>query len=1078
MGLCMAFDLIQKRILNFGFLLIFSLVLFPALARAQSADLQITKTGPVSANGGDSFSYQLTINNNGPSSADGANFIDNLPSNLTNIAASCVSATNGAICPASIAISSLSVTGTIPVFPALGKVVIEITGKFPSSGPSSITNSARVDTPSGVTDPDLATNTSVVSTIMSYKTDLAVTKKQSSDTFASGVPVTYTMTLVNNGPSSADGANIRDSLTNFANYNSGPPYDYLTISTNFVSCTATAGAVCPANSEFPSQSATGIDYMLFNTAVPVLPAGGTITIVYTMTPTITGPQRCSTGAGFLENAFNVSLPAGMSDTSYDNNSAQVRISTPQSADCPQTDLAVTKTQSTNVFAPGAPVTYTMTLVNNGPNAADGTSIRDAITSFANYNAGAPYDYMNIDATFVDCTASGGAICPDDSNFNNLSATGIDYNLFSTTVPKLPAGGALTIVYTMTPTIVGTQRCSSGAGFIQNEFSAALPSGTTDSNYGNNSAQVVIQTPEAPPCPQTDLQVTKTQSTNIFVAGTPITYTMTLVNNGPNAVDQVPITDAITNFANYTYGAPYQYINTSTSFVGCTATGGAVCPDATNFGNQSQAGIDVTVFSTSVPKLPVGGTATVVYTMTPTVLDVPSCGASPSSYILNTFSASVPAGVTDPGPGTNSAQVYLPVSCSDISVNKKVDPVTTSVSGATVVYTVDVANAAGSAEASNVAFSDPLPSGFVYGNAVCTAQTPGAVCGTVNYDSATRTVTSTIPTIPEGGIVRFVITGAAGNTPGTYGNTASASVAPGWIDPVPKSNSSTVNLQIFNTSSPITVTKMLAGLPATGMPTAMTFTGEVRCGAQPPQKWSATVAAGAVSGQSAALSFYDRDVCTVTEDIPPAAPNGYAWTGSVTITPNPTPVLGPNTPLAVVVTNTLSALPPGKVTITKIAQTQAGAPATGQATFTFSGSGAGVPATTTVVTMAGAGSQTISDLPAGQTSQWVENIVSGWQLVSIQCTDQNGAPPQGTVTTDLAQRQLSVALAASEQLVCTFTNRQTSTIDPPVDPPIDPPINPPVAQPKPVPVLDAWKLVLMMLAVAALGMSRLSHARRR
>lgn len=1069
----MFFATTNKRIQSFCFL-VFSLLLLPAIAQAQIADLQITKTGPVSANGGEAFSYILTIDNNGPAPANGANFVDSLPPNLVNLAAHCVSAANGATCPAPITVNATAVTGSIANFPALGRVIIEITGNFPASGPSSITNSAHVDVPAGITDPDMATNTSVVSTAMSYKTDLAVTKDQSTSTFASGVPVTYTMKIENKGPASADGAFIQDNLKSFANYQAGSPYEYMTISTAFVSCTPTGGAVCPASSQFNSQTATGIDYALFNTTVPTLPSGGTLTIVYTMTPTITGTQRCSSGAGYLQNEVRADVPAGMTDSDYNNNAAQVSISTPRAPDCPQTDLDVKKEQSTNDFVPGAPVTYVMTLLNKGPNAADGATIRDTITSFANYNAGPPYDYINIDAKFVECTESGGAVCPSASNFNNISATGTDYLLFDTKVPVLPVGGELTIVYTMTPTIVGTQRCSSGSGFIQNEFSTALPDGLTDSSYDNNRMQVTIQTPRAPDCPQTDLEVTKTQSTDVFVAGQPITYTMTLENHGPTAVDQVQINDAISNFANYTYGAPYQYINTSTAFVGCTATGGAVCPDASNFGNQSQAGIDVPIFSTSVPKLPVGGKVTVVYTMTPTVLDVPSCGNSPSSFIRNTFSATVPNGYIDLGPKSNSADVTLPVNCADISVNKKVNPVTTSVSGSAVVYTIDVANAMGSALANNVAFSDPLPSGFVYGSAVCSAQTSGAVCGTVNYDSASRTVSSTIPTLPAGGIVRFVITGSAGNLPGTYANTASAAVAPGWLDPVSSSNSSTVNFQIFNTSSPVTVTKKVEGLAASGMPAAMTFTGSVTCGAQAPQKWSATVAAGAVSGDSAALTFYDKDTCTVTEDAPPAAPNGYVWVGTATIAPNPTNVLGPNTPLSVVVTNTLSAQPAGKVTITKIAQTAAGTPVTSAASFNFAGTGTGVPATMVIVTNAGTGSQTISDLAAAQTYTWTEGAAAGWALASIQCTDKAGAAPKSTVTTDVANRQLSVALVSAEELVCTFTNRQTDTSDGGPSGPN----GPGTPDLKKVPTLDPSKLVLMMLAVAAMGMAGLRRAQRR
>lgn len=52
----MFFATTNKRIQSFCFL-VFSLLLLPAIAQAQIADLQITKTGPVSANGGEAFSY-------------------------------------------------------------------------------------------------------------------------------------------------------------------------------------------------------------------------------------------------------------------------------------------------------------------------------------------------------------------------------------------------------------------------------------------------------------------------------------------------------------------------------------------------------------------------------------------------------------------------------------------------------------------------------------------------------------------------------------------------------------------------------------------------------------------------------------------------------------------------------------------------------------------------------------------------------------------------------------------------------------------------------------------------------------
>ncbi|MFE1574431.1 DUF5979 domain-containing protein, partial [Comamonas odontotermitis] len=290
----------------------------------------------------------------------------------------------------------------------------------------------------------------------------------------------------------------------------------------------------------------------------------------------------------------------------------------------------------------------------------------------------------------------------------------------------------------------------------------------------------------------------------------------------------------------------------------------------------------------------------------------TCGFT-NSTIWNRFSVTTPVGVTDPNISNNVVTVTMPVVCHDISVNKTVSPGTT-VSGTPVTYTIDVTNG-GPADATNIAFSDPLPSGFIYTNAICTPQTTGAVCGSVNYDSTNRTVTSAVPTLPLNGTVRFTISGIAGNIPATYSNTASALIGPGAIDPVPASNSSTVNLQIFNTRSAVTVNKTVVGAPAGGLPVPLTFTGTITCGTQPMQNWSVTMPAGSISANSAALNFYDGDSCTTLEDAPPAPPAGYVWMGSPAISPNPTGILGPSTPVTVSVTNTMQR-PSGALTLTK------------------------------------------------------------------------------------------------------------------------------------------------------------------
>lgn len=855
------------------------------IAWGQTADLQIVKSGPPSANGGGAYAYTLVLDNNGPNAANNASFLDTLPPGVVNVSATCVTATNGASCPASIAADNTSVSGVVPSFPALGKVTIQILGNFAVSGPSSLTNTATVSPPAGVTDPMPESNTSSVSTAMNYGADLVVSKSQSAQDFVSGQVVTYVMTLTNNGPAAADGTMMED----YPYGNSGTSAARVVANYSFVNCTPSNGAVCPDNSAFPNYTGqVGSAGYLFNTSVPRLPSGGAITITYTMVAT--APSMCGLSAGTLQNVFQTrGLPASVTDPDPSNNQAEVAQAVAATAACPQTDIEVRKTQSSDDFVPGQTVTYVMTLSNNGPTAADGTLMEDF-----------PYGYggtaaANVHATysFGGCVATNGAVCPDDNVFQNYAGlVGSAGYLFNTTVPTLPSGGAITITYTMVAD--APLRCGLPSGPLQNVFQIrGLPAGVGDSDSSNDHAEVEQTVGATADCPQADLVATKTQSSEIFAVGQTVTYKMTLTNNGPAAADGAFMLDFP-----YAYGAGVQ-LNAAYNFVGCTATNGALCPDNGAFQNYSgQVGSAGYLFQTNVPTLPSGGAVTITYTM---VANMTSACTSATGTLQNNFRVSAPVGVTDRDRDNNEILVEQPFVCADISTNKTVAPVTVQ-AGEAVTYTVSVVNA-GPADVSNVAFSDPLPSGFVYGSATCAVEAAPGSCGPVSYDGATRTVSSTITAIGNGGQLRFTIVGTAGNIPGTYPNIAYAAPPAGVVDPVTSSNSSSVNLQIFNTSAPVTVSKKITGLAAGGLPAPLTFSGTVTCGAQAPQNWSASVAAGSSSANSAALSFYDGDACTVTEDPPPTAPAGYVWTGTPVISPNPTATLA-STPVAVSVTNAL------------------------------------------------------------------------------------------------------------------------------------------------------------------------------
>ena len=832
----------------------------PLYALAQVADVQITKSGPSSAVGGTLVSYVLEMDNNGPNAANGARFEDVLPAGLANVTLACTLATGGATCPADLALAGGVVSGTLASFPNQGKVRVEIQARFGVTGPSTLTNTATISAPAGTSDPVPGSNSSSISTAMRYEVNLAVTKTQSSDSFQSGVPLTYTISLRNNGVGAADGVALYDRLSNSF-------ISHIGADLVFNQCTASGGAQCPDNASFPNHSGANDYSPVFNATVPVLPPGGAVVVTYTMTPYLVPNAACGRPAGQLFNQASLQLLDGMVDTTPADNQQTAILQVPGTPACPTTDLQVSKTQDPPVPAMGDLLTYTMTLVNAGPNAANGASIADIIRTH-----GGSANYFAVDTQFQSCFAEGGAVCPPSSEFLEPSGNASYVSLFNTQVPVLPVNGRLTIIYQVQTRFNGSIPCGRTLGGLNNEFSANPPDNMTDSNTSNNVASVGILVPATPACPRTDLAVTKTQSADLYQPGVPVHYTMTVTNKGPAAADGASIADRLITFelANR--------LDVQSSAISCSAAGGAVCPDASVFPAPYTGSISgfSWPFQAQVPQLPVGGSLTIGYSLTYSYSQS-SCDW-PSGYLVNEFSANPGDGVEEAVPSDNVATTTMQrFSCSNVSVNKSVNPVTAT-SGAQVTYAVDMHNA-GPADTSNVVFSDPLPAGVVFSDASCSVLVAPAQCGaTVDYDPATRTVSSVVTSLGNGGAVRFVIQTTAGGQPGTYTNTAYAAVPAGVIDPILASNESYVNLQIFAPTTTKTVTKSIAGL-ATGLPQAMTFSGSLRCGTQPAQTWTATVAAGATSGTSAALTVFEGDSCTATEDTPPAAPAGYGWSGA-------------------------------------------------------------------------------------------------------------------------------------------------------------------------------------------------------
>ena len=126
----------------------------------------------------------------------------------------------------------------------------------------------------------ISANSNTVTSTVSNRADLSLTKTDEVASVTASAPTTYTLVLSNAGPAAADGAVLRDPAA--------PGLDCLSAPvTGQATCEGTGGALCPGGAPAGSiavaslQGASGV-------VIPSLPAGGVIRVSVTCTVTASG----------------------------------------------------------------------------------------------------------------------------------------------------------------------------------------------------------------------------------------------------------------------------------------------------------------------------------------------------------------------------------------------------------------------------------------------------------------------------------------------------------------------------------------------------------------------------------------------------------------------------------------------------------------------------------------------------------------------------------------------------------------------------------------------------------------------
>jgi uncharacterized repeat protein (TIGR01451 family) len=151
----------------------------------------------------ETLNYSIKIDNDGPSAAENTTFEDLLPSFVTFVSGSTSLAGVG------VTHSGGKVTADLGTMQPGATVIVTIVATVNAEATGTLVNRATVIAPKEV---DLSNNTDTVSNPITPRIDLAIDKTDSRDPVEPGSTFSYTLDIVNHGPSHATGVVITDVL--------------------------------------------------------------------------------------------------------------------------------------------------------------------------------------------------------------------------------------------------------------------------------------------------------------------------------------------------------------------------------------------------------------------------------------------------------------------------------------------------------------------------------------------------------------------------------------------------------------------------------------------------------------------------------------------------------------------------------------------------------------------------------------------------------------------------------------------------------------------------------------------------
>jgi uncharacterized repeat protein (TIGR01451 family) len=468
-----------------------------------SADIAITKTADTTSTVvGTTINYTITATDLGPDAATGVTATDTLPSGLSFVSATSSSGTAYNFGSGTWTIGTLSPNATATL--AIAATV------NPGAAGTTVTNTATIAESASSTDPNLANNSSTVSTVVAgggsgSTADISIVKTVDNAYPNPGATVNYTLTVANAGPSASEIDTAQDVLPS---------------GLTFVSATSSSG--------------TAYNFGSGKWTIGTLAPNATATLA------IAAVVGLNEGGQTITNTATVSQLSSINDLNLGNNSSSVSIFVATST--PYADIAIAKAVDKSSANPGDTLNYTVTVSDLGPATSTGVVATDTLPS---------------GLTFVSATTSAGTYATSTGTWTigDMSASSTATLTIAATVNAGTAGTTITNTGT-----VGESASTTDPNPANNTASAStvIPGGGCGSNCGGCVINCGGGESTA------EIAIAKTVDNANPSQGATIHYTVTVSALGPseslgvNATDTLPAGVALVS-ASTTLGS----YNTST-----------------------------------------------------------------------------------------------------------------------------------------------------------------------------------------------------------------------------------------------------------------------------------------------------------------------------------------------------------------------------------------------------------------------------------------------------------------------------------------------------------------------------------